>query len=69
MRRPSDGRIAACDMHLDVTTVGNLYDAGFWETWNGPQMQAMRRTVNDEPEGLCQFGRCMFRTCRPGTTE
>jgi radical SAM protein with 4Fe4S-binding SPASM domain len=56
-----DGNVAPCDMYLDVTTVGNLYDNNFWDIWNGPQMAQMRRTVNSHPEALCRFGTCMFR--------
>ncbi len=56
-----DGSVAPCDMYLDATTVGNLYDDDFWDIWNGPQMALMRRTVNHQPSGLCRFGTCMFR--------
>ena len=33
----ADGKVAPCDMYLDVTTVGNLYDDDFWDIWNSRQ--------------------------------
>jgi radical SAM protein with 4Fe4S-binding SPASM domain len=60
----ADGKVAPCDMYLDVTTVGNLHDHDFQEIWNGSQMARLRQTVNREPVDLCQFGTCMFRPSR-----
>ncbi len=61
----ADGKVAPCDMYLDVTTVGNLYDDDFKDIWNSPQMVLMRRTVNTHPTELCRFGTCMFRPTLP----
>ncbi len=61
----ADGKVAPCDMYLDVTTVGNLYDDHFSDIWNSPQMVRMRKTVNTHPTELCRFGTCMFRPTAP----
>jgi radical SAM protein with 4Fe4S-binding SPASM domain len=61
----ADGKVAPCDMYLDVTTVGNLYDDDFWDIWNSRQMTLMRKTVNTHPVELCRFGTCMFRPALP----
>ncbi len=61
----ADGKVAPCDMYLDVTTAGNLYDDDFREIWNSPQMVLMRQTVNTNPTELCRFGTCMFRPTPP----
>lgn len=56
-----DGAVAPCDMDLERTTVGNLYDDEFVTIWNGSAMREMRSSVNRRPVGPCCFGTCMFR--------